>query len=166
MTNSAIIHERRYCAAASSPVTPISPTGRRADRRRPRPDRRQADPQDIAAHIGDAVAGLQLVIPALRIRAAKGKEARVRAAIDRIQQFGIAEYGPGNAFEKLLLQVRAMRRNARCGEADLCEHAPDCREPVQRRRVKGRAEEAARVPGMRRRHPAGASGPRTRRNNR
>ena len=48
----------------------------------------EADPQHVAADIGDAVAGLERLVPALRIRASEGEEPRVRLAIERVEKLG------------------------------------------------------------------------------
>src|SRR6185312_5317173 len=105
----------------------------------------EADPQDVAAHIGDAVLGHELRIPALGVRAAEGKEARVLTAIKGIEQLGVGERGLGNSVKQPLLKARAVGGNARRRQTIIGEHPADRVEAVKSRGVEGGAEEAARV---------------------
>jgi hypothetical protein len=50
----------------------------------------KADPQHVAAHVGDAIALAQHVVPARRIGVAEGEEAGVRAVVERVEQLGRA----------------------------------------------------------------------------
>ena len=47
-----------------------------------------ADAQDVAAHIGDATALRQLLLPPRRCRGAEGQEAGVRPPVQRVEQLG------------------------------------------------------------------------------
>ena len=55
---------------------------------------READAQDVAAHIGDAVAGLQLRRPSLRVRGPEGEEAGVAGPV---QLLGATQRVPPSA---------------------------------------------------------------------
>ena len=56
----------------------------------------ESDPQHVAADVGDAIAREQIRIPALRTGIAKGEEAGMRAAVERIEQIGVRNAGFGD----------------------------------------------------------------------
>src|SRR6476469_1724618 len=85
----------------------------------------EADPQHIAANVGDAVLNLEVGIPALGVGASEGEEARVRAAFERIEQFRLTERSVADRVEETLLQTRGMGRDSCRRQFVLGQHAPD-----------------------------------------
>src|SRR3954469_670266 len=63
----------------------------------------KADPEHVAAHVGDRVLRHQGGVPALSVRAAEREEPRVRPAVQRVEQFSMAKRRLADALEQLLL---------------------------------------------------------------
>src|SRR6185369_5175786 len=102
-------------------------------------------PQHIATYVGDAVAGLQFGIPALRIGASESEEAGMGSSVQRIEQFGSAEWRPVEGLKEVSLEHLHMLRNSGGRQAVIGKHPPHRVEAVERRGIEGRAHETARI---------------------
>ena len=67
------------------------------------------DPNHIAADIGDDLSREQCLLPRRRSGIAKGQEARVRSAVERVEQFRFGQRGVGQRLDQLRLKPRNMR---------------------------------------------------------
>ena len=104
----------------------------------------EADAQDVAAHVGDACPAHQLGAPALRVghrgRRGSGHAARRPSGLSSSAS---PSARPGDAPRAAGAWRPATRAAIRAGrQAILLEHPLDGVEPVERRRIEGRAHEA------------------------
>src|SRR6185437_14354535 len=108
----------------------------------------KTDPQNVAANVGDAVPGLELLVPAQCGGASEGEEAGMRKAVDRIEELGLRDRRARDRGEQLALKSIDVRGNALGRELVLGQHPPDRREPVEPGGIEGRAEESRSVLGI------------------
>src|SRR3569833_3027322 len=105
---------------------------------------RQADAQHVVAHVGDGAGIQQLGFPSLSLRVTEGQEARVRLAVQRVQQLRIlqrAGVAGGDAVEQLRLQPFDVRGDSLGAEAFVRQHREHRIEAVEAARVEGGAQE-------------------------
>ena len=118
---------------------------------------READAKHVAAHVGDAVARLELARTSAA-RPGRGRRGSARAAaVERIEQLGArpAQFRPC-ASSKRACRRPTCAEIARGGQAVLPQHPPDGIEAVERRRVERRAHEPHRILGDSRPMPGGS----------